>query len=134
MRKALASADLEPSDIKHINAHATSTPQGDTAEAMSIREALGTAAEDVLVTGTKSMTGHLLGGAGALESFATVMALLRHKVPGTINTEHLEEGLPVRIATETTDLADGDLAALNNSFGFGGHNVTLAFTNQHATR
>lgn len=134
MRKALASADLEPSDIKHINAHATSTPQGDTAEAMSIREALGTAAEDVLVTGTKSMTGHLLGGAGALESFATVMALLRHKVPGTINTEHLEEELPVRIVTETTDLADGDLAALNNSFGFGGHNVTLAFTNQHATR
>ncbi|AXE38998.1 beta-ketoacyl-[acyl-carrier-protein] synthase family protein [Acidipropionibacterium virtanenii] len=134
MRKALASAALEPRDVVHVNAHATSTPQGDEAEAHSIRSTLGEAADDALVTGTKSMTGHLLGGAGALESYATVMALQERKVPGTINIEHLEAGLPVNIAQQTTELPTGDLAALNNSFGFGGHNVTLAFTNANATR
>lgn len=133
MSKALAASGLEPRDVVHVNAHATSTPQGDDAEAHSIRATLGDAADDALVTGTKSMTGHLLGAAGALESFATVMALLDRKVPGTINIEHLEEGLPINIAQRTTELPSGDLAALNNSFGFGGHNVTLAFTNANAT-
>ncbi|WP_130865300.1 beta-ketoacyl-[acyl-carrier-protein] synthase family protein [Acidipropionibacterium timonense] len=134
MRKALHDAGLDPADIKHVNAHATSTPQGDSAEAASIREALGGATDEVLVNGTKSMTGHLLGGAGALESLAAVMALLEHKVPGTINTHTLDADLPVHVVTETTALPEGDLAALNNSFGFGGHNVTLAFTNAHASR
>ncbi len=135
MRKALEAAGLSPADINHVNAHATSTPQGDIAEAHSIRTTLGDAADQVLVNGTKSMTGHLLGGAGALESFAAVMALLRRRVPGTINIDHLEEDLPVNVVRETTELpAAGDLAALNNSFGFGGHNVTLAFTNANATR
>lgn len=134
MRKALHSAGLSPSDVNHVNAHATSTPLGDTAEAHSIASVLGDATDQVLVTGTKSMTGHLLGGAGALESFASVMALLDHRVPGTININQLEEGLKVNIVTRTTDLPVGDLVALNNSFGFGGHNVTLAFTNANATR
>lgn len=134
MHKALASAGLSPSDVNHVNAHATSTPLGDTAEAHSIAAVLEKATDQVLVNGTKSMTGHLLGGAGALESFAAVMALLKRQVPGTINVEHLEEGLEINVVTETTDLPDGDLAALNNSFGFGGHNVTLAFTNTNATR
>ena len=134
MRKALASADLSPTDINHVNAHATSTPLGDIAEAHSIAGVLGTATDQVLVNGTKSMTGHLLGGAGALESFAAVMALLKRRVPGTINIDHLEPDLGINVVTETTDLPDGDLAALNNSFGFGGHNVTLAFTNANATR
>ena len=134
MHKALVAADLSPTDINHVNAHATSTPQGDLAEAHSIRTTLGPAADQVLVNGTKSMTGHLLGGAGALETFASVMALLRRQVPGTINIEHLEEDLPINVVRKTTALPDGDLAALNNSFGFGGHNVTLAFTNANATR
>jgi 3-oxoacyl-[acyl-carrier-protein] synthase II len=134
MRKALVAAGLSPADINHVNAHATSTPQGDIAEAHSIRSTLGDAADQVLVNGTKSMTGHLLGGAGALESYASVMALLTRKVPGTINVEHLEEDLPVNVVRETTELPAGDLAALNNSFGFGGHNVTLAFTNANSTR
>ena len=133
MRKALASAGLSPCDINHVNAHATSTPLGDTAEAHSVAAVLGKATDQVLVNGTKSMTGHLLGGAGALESFAAVMALLKRQVPGTINIEHLEEDLEVNVVTHTTDLPNGDLAALNNSFGFGGHNVTLAFTNANAT-
>ncbi|MCT1459931.1 beta-ketoacyl-[acyl-carrier-protein] synthase family protein [Aestuariimicrobium sp. p3-SID1156] len=134
MLKALRDANLQASDIKHVNAHATSTPQGDIAEAGSIASALGEAASEVLVTGTKSMTGHLLGGAGALETFATTMALHDRKVPGTINITDLEPDLPVQIATRTTDLPDGDLAALNNSFGFGGHNVCVAVTTANANR
>ncbi|GAB3821344.1 beta-ketoacyl-[acyl-carrier-protein] synthase family protein [Tessaracoccus terricola] len=131
MKRALAEADLAPSDVVHVNAHATSTPQGDTTEAGSIRKALGDDTTAIL-TGTKSMTGHLLGAAGALETFATVMALHDRLVPGTINVDELEPGLGVDVATETRDLPEGDLAALNNSFGFGGHNVAIAVTNQNA--
>jgi 3-oxoacyl-[acyl-carrier-protein] synthase II len=123
---ALREAGLEPSDIKHINAHATSTPQGDVAEAQAIRTALGEAASDVVVTSTKSMTGHLLGAAGALESMATVLALHHRVVPPTINLEDPED-LGLDLATEHRKLADGRIAALNNSFGFGGHNVAIAF-------
>lgn len=130
MKRALREADLQPTDIVHINAHATSTPQGDVTEAGSIRSALGAShAESVIATGTKSMTGHLLGGAGALETMATVLTLLHRKVPGTINIENLEPGLGIDIATSVRDLPEGDLAALNNSFGFGGHNVAVALTN-----
>lgn len=132
MVKALKDAKLEAIDVKHVNAHATSTPQGDTAEASSIHAALGEAVDDIWVTGTKSMTGHLLGGAGAVETFATLMALKTRKVPGTINVDNLEPNLPIKVATQVTDLAAGDLAGLNNSFGFGGHNVCIALTNQHA--
>lgn len=133
MKRALADANLHPSEIKHVNAHGTSTPQGDTTEAKSISSALGDAAKDVLVTSTKSMTGHLLGAAGALETFATVMALHDRVIPPTINIENLEPDLPVQIvANEKKRLpAEGKLAALNNSFGFGGHNVAIAVTNEN---
>lgn len=133
MKRALADANLHPSEIKHVNAHGTSTPQGDTTEAKSISSALGDAAKDVLVTSTKSMTGHLLGAAGALETFATVMALHDRVVPPTINIENLEPDLPVQIvANEKKRLpAEGKLAALNNSFGFGGHNVAIVATNEN---
>ncbi|WP_203567085.1 beta-ketoacyl-[acyl-carrier-protein] synthase family protein [Aestuariimicrobium ganziense] len=134
MTKAIKDAGLTPRDIVHVNAHGTSTPQGDVAEAASIAAALGDSADQPWVTSTKSMTGHLLGGAGAVETFATVRALSDRRVPGTINVENLEPNLPVRIATETTSLGDGDLAALNNSFGFGGHNVVIAVTNAHQNR
>lgn len=133
MVKALRDADLQASDIVHINAHGTSTPQGDVAEAGSIALALGDTS-NVWVNSTKSMTGHLLGGAGAVETFATVMALNTRTVPGTINVENLEPDLPVRIATQNTSLPEGDLAAMNNSFGFGGHNVVIAVTNEHQSR
>lgn len=134
MLRALKEAGMSASDIKHVNAHGTSTPKGDVTEAGSIRRALGDAADDVVVTSTKSMTGHLLGGAGALETFATTMALKDRKIPATINIENLEPGLPVDIATTVRELPAGDLAALNNSFGFGGHNVALVVTNQNVTR
>ncbi len=88
---------------------------------------------DAIVTGTKSMTGHLLGGAGALESLATLLALVHRKVPPTINLDNPEPDLDIDIATTVRELPAGDLAGINNSFGFGGHNVAVAFTNQYAS-
>ena len=130
MIKALRESGLSASDIKHVNAHGTSTPQGDVTEAHSIRQALGSATDDVVVTSTKSMTGHLLGAAGALESIATVLALHERSVPPTINLHDPEEGLDIDIAAnEARALPEGDLAAINNSFGFGGSNVAVAYTN-----
>lgn len=134
MSKALTSAGLSASDIKHVNAHGTSTPQGDVTEAGSIAAALGSAVDGCIVTSTKSMTGHLLGGAGALETFATVMALKTRTVPPTINIENLEPGLPIDVAAnEPRTLPQGDSAAVNNSFGFGGANVAVAVSNENVT-
>jgi 3-oxoacyl-[acyl-carrier-protein] synthase II len=132
MTRALRNAELSPADIVHVNAHATSTPQGDLTELSSIRQALGEGTEAV-VSGTKSMTGHLLGGAGALESLATLLALYHRQVPPTINLDNPEADLRMDIATKVRDLPAGDLAGVNNSFGFGGHNVAVAFTNAYRT-
>ena len=126
IRLALAAADASPHDIAHINAHATSTPQGDVAEALAIRSALGDAASGAVVTSTKSMTGHLLGAAGALESIATILALRDRSVPPTINLDNPED-VGLDLADKRRDLPAGDIAGLNNSFGFGGHNVALVF-------
>jgi 3-oxoacyl-[acyl-carrier-protein] synthase II len=132
MTKALREADLDPRSVVHVNAHATSTPAGDLTELVSIKMALGEHT-DAIVTGTKSMTGHLLGGAGALESMATLLALHTRKVPPTINLDNPEPDLGVDIATKVRELGEGDLVGVNNSFGFGGHNVAVAFTNRYAT-
>jgi 3-oxoacyl-[acyl-carrier-protein] synthase II len=126
MKMSLREAEMDASEVVHINAHATSTPLGDLAEAGAIRNALGAAADGVILTSTKSMTGHLLGAAGALESVATVLALYNRVVPPTINLDDPED-IGLDVAVKPRDLPDGDLAALNNSFGFGGHNVALAF-------
>lgn len=126
--EALADADLTPADITHVNAHATSTPQGDIAEAVAIRSALSADTDHVIVTGTKSMTGHLLGGAGAIESIFTILALRDRIVPPTINLQDMDPQIDLDVAANTTrDLPSGDIAALNNSFGFGGHDVALVF-------
>jgi 3-oxoacyl-[acyl-carrier-protein] synthase II len=127
MTMALEAASLDAGDIKHINAHATSTPQGDIAEAEAIRNALGSVTDDVIVSSTKSMTGHLLGAAGALESIATVLSLKHRVVPATINVDDLDPAVQLDVATKQRDLGQGQIAALNNSFGFGGHNVAIAF-------
>jgi len=127
IRRALAEADLDPARVKHVNAHATSTPLGDIAEGLMLHATLGAAVDDVVVTSTKSMTGHLLGGAGALESVATVLALRHRRVPPTINLDDQDPQVDLDIATTVRDLPDGDIAALNNSFGFGGANVAVAF-------
>jgi 3-oxoacyl-[acyl-carrier-protein] synthase II len=128
MRRALTDADLEPSDVVHINAHGTSTPIGDIGEIKAIKKAFGDAAGQIVVTSTKSMTGHLLGGTGAVESIATLLALREGLVPPTINIDDLDDEVDLDIAQgEPRKLPDGPAAALNNSFGFGGHNVCVAF-------
>ncbi len=125
---ALEEAGLTAADIVHVNAHATSTPQGDIAEAVAIRRALGSAADHAVVTGTKSMTGHLLGGAGAIESIFTLLAMRDRLVPPTANLEDKDPAVDLDIATGAPrSLPSGDIAALNNSFGFGGHDVALIF-------
>jgi 3-oxoacyl-[acyl-carrier-protein] synthase II len=125
---ALEDADLRTSDIVHVNAHATSTPQGDIAEATAIRLALGADTDRAVVTGTKSMTGHLLGGAGAVESIFTILALRDRLVPPTANLIDLDPAVALDVAAGAPrELPAGDIAALNNSFGFGGHDVALIF-------
>ena len=125
---ALEEAELTPADIVHVNAHATSTPQGDIAEATAIRRALGSDTDRAVVTGTKSMTGHLLGGAGAIESIFTLLALRDRLVPPTANLQNKDPAVDLDIATGAPRaLPSGDIAALNNSFGFGGHDVALIF-------
>jgi 3-oxoacyl-[acyl-carrier-protein] synthase II len=125
--RALEESGIQPSDIAHINAHATSTPQGDIAEGLMIHATLGDHADEVVVTSTKSMTGHLLGGAGALEGIATVLALHHRVSPPTINLDDKDPQVDLDIPTSARDLPSGDIAALNNSFGFGGANVAVAF-------
>ena len=126
--EALADAGLSPADIVHVNAHATSTPQGDIAEATAIRRALGADADHAIVTGTKSMTGHLLGGAGAVESVFAILAVHDRKVPPTANLHDMDPAVDLDVAHGAPrDLPAGDIAALNNSFGFGGHDVALIF-------
>jgi 3-oxoacyl-[acyl-carrier-protein] synthase II len=125
--RALQEAEITAADVAHINAHATSTPQGDIAEGLMIHATLGSHANDVVVTSTKSMTGHLLGGAGALEAIATILALHHRVSPPTINLDEQDPQVELDIATKPRDLPVGDIAALNNSFGFGGANVAVAF-------
>jgi len=130
---ALRDGGISPSQVAHVNAHATSTPEGDPLEARALQSALGSAADGVIVSATKSMTGHLLGGAGAIESVATVLALRDRTAPPTINLEDLDDEVTIDVATKARPLtpqagSEGPMAALNNAFGFGGHNVTLAFT------
>jgi 3-oxoacyl-[acyl-carrier-protein] synthase II len=125
---ALADAKLSTKDIVHLNAHATSTPAGDIAEANALRLALGSDIDHVAVSATKSMTGHLLGGAGAIESVFIVKALQERLAPPTINIENLDPAVTVDVVRDRARaLPAGQIAALNDSFGFGGHNVVLAF-------
>ena len=129
---ALRDARISPAQVAHVNAHATSTPEGDPLEARALQSALGDAAAGVVVSATKLMTGHLLGGAGAIESVAAVLALRDRTAPPTINLEDLDDEVTVDVAAKARPLAPrgdaGPMAVLNNAFGFGGHNVTLAFT------
>ncbi len=130
MRDALKDAGVAASDVLHVNAHATSTVVGDLIEARGVREVLGDAADRVALSATKSMTGHLLGGAGALETIFTVLAVAEHTAPPTINVENPDPELVLDLVRDKPrELPAGDIAAINNSFGFGGHNVALVVTN-----
>ncbi|WP_030566379.1 beta-ketoacyl-ACP synthase II [Streptomyces aureocirculatus] len=119
---------LKPAEVAHINAHATSTPQGDIGEIKALRQAFGDDVDHMAIASTKSMTGHLLGGAGGIETVATVLALHHRMAPPTINIENLDPEVDADIIRgEARALPEGTIAALNDSFGFGGHNVVLAF-------
>ncbi|WP_328466663.1 beta-ketoacyl-ACP synthase II [Actinoplanes sp. NBC_00393] len=124
MRMAIQDAGLTGADIHHVNAHATSTPVGDMGEIKGIKAAIGT---HPILTSTKSMSGHLLGAAGALESIATILALRDGIIPPTINLDEPDERLDLEVAAHKARPAEIQ-AAMNNSFGFGGHNVALVFT------
>jgi 3-oxoacyl-[acyl-carrier-protein] synthase II len=124
LRSALADAGIEPTELDHINAHGTSTPSNDAAEAAAVRAVLGEHAEDVTVTSTKSAVGHLLGAAGGVEAVATTRAMREGLVPASQNLEHQDQACPL-------DVVAGDprkqaiRAAASHSFGFGGHNAVL---------
>jgi 3-oxoacyl-[acyl-carrier-protein] synthase II len=124
MTRAIQDAGLTGADIAHVNAHATSTPVGDMGEIKGIRAAVG---GHPIITSTKSMSGHLLGAAGALESIAAILAIRDSVVPPTINLDDPDERLDLDVAAHKARPLE-IRAAMNNSFGFGGHNVALVFT------
>lgn len=126
MAEAVSRAGLAAADIVHVNAHATSTPVGDVAESNAIRRAFGDDADHMPVSATKSMTGHLLGAAGALEAVLTILSVHHRLAPATVNLDELDPQISLDVVHGShRELPAGDIAALNNSFGFGGHNVAL---------
>ncbi|MGW2034628.1 MULTISPECIES: beta-ketoacyl-ACP synthase II [Streptomyces] len=128
LQNLLDNTDLKPAEIVHVNAHATSTPQGDVAEIKALRKVFGDDVDHMAISATKSMTGHLLGGAGGVETVASILALVNRTAPPTINVDNLDPEVNADVVVgEARALPEGRVAALNDSFGFGGHNVVLAF-------
>ena len=127
MQLAIESAGLAPGDVDHLNAHATSTPAGDPSEVKAVRSVFGDHAERIAVSATKSMTGHLLGAAGALEALFCIKALETGVLPPTINLDDVDDDCHLdHVANEARTQSIG--VALSNSFGFGGTNAALLFT------
>lgn len=124
--QALEQAGASPDEVNHINAHATSTPVGDIAEYEALKRVFGDRVGDIPVSATKSSTGHLLGGTGALEAMFTVLAIHERTAPPTINLDNQDEAIPLDVVTSPRSLGDGPLLAISNSFGFGGHNAVVA--------
>jgi 3-oxoacyl-[acyl-carrier-protein] synthase II len=131
IRNALKDARVLPSDVVTVNAHATSTPLGDIAESKAIRAAFGADADHIAVTAPKSSTGHLLGGAGVVESIFTILSLINRIVPATLNVDNMDPEINLDVVIgEPRKLGSGRIAGLNNSFGFGGHNVSVVFVDE----
>ncbi|HEY6394540.1 MAG TPA: beta-ketoacyl-ACP synthase II [Candidatus Binataceae bacterium] len=126
MQQCLQDADLDPNEVDYINAHGTSTPQGDAAETRALKRVFGERAAKVAITSTKSMIGHTLGAAGAIESVYTVLAIERSVIPPTINQDFPDPECDLDYVPNKARPAKIRIA-LNNSFGFGGTNTTLAF-------
>ncbi len=124
---ALEQAGAKIEDVVHINAHATSTPVGDIAEYTALRRVFGDHLDKIAVSATKSSTGHLLGGAGAIEAIFTVLALHERTAPPTINLDNQDPAIPLDVVVSPRKLPDGPILAISNSFGFGGHNAVVAF-------
>lgn len=127
MQKALADAGLVPSEIDYINAHGTSTPAGDLAETQAVKSVFGVHAASVAVSSTKSMTGHLLGAAGAVEAIFTILAIVDGVAPPTINLDNPDDGCDLNYVPHTAQ-ERSIRHALSNSFGFGGTNGSLLFS------
>jgi 3-oxoacyl-[acyl-carrier-protein] synthase II len=126
MRNALLDADLSPEAIGYINAHGTSTPAGDLAETQAIKSVFGDYSKRVAVSSTKSMVGHLLGAAGAVEAIFSILALRDQIAPPTINLDNPSEGCDLNYVPHVAQSLATQYA-LSNSFGFGGTNGTLVF-------
>jgi len=126
LRRALASARLRPDEVDYINAHGTSTPLGDEAESKAIERIFGAHASKLAVSSSKSMFGHALGAAGALEGVATVLAVQNDILPPTINYEHPDPECRLDYVPNVARRAKVNVA-MSNSFGFGGHNGVLVF-------
>lgn len=124
---ALKHANVELTDVVHINAHATSTPVGDVAEYSALKRVFGDHLNSIAVSATKSSTGHLLGGAGAIEAIFTILALHERIAPPTINLEDQDPAIPLDVVTSPRKLEGESIVAISNSFGFGGHNAVIAF-------
>ncbi len=125
LKAALFDARAQAEDVVHVNAHATSTPVGDKPEYIALKAALGGHIDRVAVSATKSQTGHLLGASGAVEAVMTVLAIHERKAPVTINLDNQDPNIPLDVVTAPRDLPSGDIVALSNSFGFGGHNAVI---------
>ena len=126
MRAALKDADMRPEDVQYINAHGTSTPYNDRTESVAVKTVMGDHARNVMLASTKSMTGHLLGAAGALEAAISTLVITRGVVPPTINYEHPDPECDLDCVPNLARTVHVT-GALSNSMGFGGHNGTLAF-------
>lgn len=127
MLAAVERSGASITDVIHVNAHATSTPVGDIAEYNALLRVFGDHLPNIAVSATKAATGHLLGGTGALEAIFTILALHERTAPPTINLAEQDPAIPLDVVTSPRDLGSGDLLAISNSFGFGGHNAVVAF-------
>ena len=126
MRQAIDDAGLSPEDIDYINVHGTSNPLGDIAELNSIKKVFGEHAYNLNISSTKSMTGHLLGGAGAIETIACVLSMQNSLIPPTINFHEKDEQIDYNLNLTLNKAQEREVkVALNNVFGFGGHNATV---------
>ncbi len=128
---ALKAAGAATTDVCHVNAHATSTPVGDIAEYTALKRVFGDHLGNIAISATKSSTGHLLGGAGAIEAIFTILALKERTAPPTINLEDQDPEIPLDVVTSPRKLPDGNIVAVSNSFGFGGHNAVIVFRSYH---
>lgn len=124
---ALEQAGANIEDVVHINAHATSTPVGDIAEYTALKRVFGDHLNNIAISATKSSTGHLLGGAGAIEAIFTILALKERIAPPTINLDNQDPEIPLDVVTSPRALPAGPILAISNSFGFGGHNAVIVF-------
>jgi 3-oxoacyl-[acyl-carrier-protein] synthase II len=128
MKNCLQNAELNLEDIDAINTHGTSTPLGDVAELKAINEVFGKQAKNININSTKSMTGHLLGAAGAVEAISSILSIKNGIVPPTINHSHPDENIDAELNLTLNKAQERDVKiAMSNTFGFGGHNACLVF-------